>query len=127
MLEDGKSKLPKLNAIAVITLLYYMGFKKDFEDLKQTILDQTLKSYETISPNRIKISAEYVILALDLAACPYIKRSIRIKFLQKIGLSRPEGGIVVDYLKKQKFLYTKWTGVNVTKELNAKISQEVYS
>lgn len=127
MLEDGRSKLPKLNAIAVITLVYYMGFKKDFEDLKQIILDQTLKSYETISPNRIKISAEYVILALDLAACPYIKRSMRIKFLQKIGLSRPEGGIVVDYLKKHKYLYTKWTGVNVTKELNAKISQEVYS
>ena len=30
-------------------------------------------------------------------------------------------------MKQQKFIFTKWTGIDITKELNAKISQEVYS
>ena len=35
--------------------------------------------------------------------------------------------ILREYLKYQKFMFTRWTGVDITKELNAKISQEVYS
>ena len=119
--------LPQLNAIAVITLLYYMGLKKEFVQLQQQIVDQVINRYQSMSPERIKISAEQVILALDLAACPFIQRSKQVKILQKIGLSRPEGEKVVAYLQKHKYMYTKWTGINVTKELNAKISQEVYS
>lgn len=119
--------LPQLNAIAVITLLYYMGLKKEFVQLQQQIVDQVINRYQSMSPERIKISAEQVILALDLAACPFILRSKRVTILQKIGLSRPEGEKVVAYLQKHKYMYTKWTGINVTKELNAKISQEVYS
>jgi len=44
-----------------------------------------------------------------------------------MGLSRTEAAAIADYMKSQKYMFTKWTGVNVTKELNAKISQEVYS
>ena len=119
--------IPQLNAIAVITLLYYMGLKKEFVQLQEQIVDQVIHRYQSMSSARVKISAEQVILALDLAACPFIQRSKRIKILQRIGLSRPEGEKIVAYLKKHKYIYTKWTGINVTKELNAKISQEVYS
>lgn len=105
-----------------------MGLKKEFVQLQQQIVDQVIKRYQSMSSEQIKISAEQVILALDLAACPFIqKRSKQVKILQKIGLSRPEGEKVVAYLQKHKYIYTKWTGINVTKELNAKISQEVYS
>ena len=36
---------------------------------------------------------------------------------------------ISDYLKrsKQKYFFTKWNKVDLTKELNAKISQEVYA
>ena len=47
--------------------------------------------------------------------------------LQKIGCSRKQGEQIVKYMITQKFMFTKWTGVDITKELNAKISQEVYS
>ena len=104
-----------------------MGLKKEFVQLQQQIVDQVINRYQSMSPERIKISAEQVILALDLAACPFIQRSKQVKILQKIGLSRPEGEKVVAYLQKHMYMYTKWTGINVTKELNAKISQEVYS
>ena len=80
-----------------------------------------------IPESRRKISAEYVIFALDLAACPYIEPSIRIKFLQQFGVSRQIGGDILKFMKRQKYMFTKWTGIDLTKELNAKISQEVYS
>ena len=47
--------------------------------------------------------------------------------LEKMGLNTSEAIEVCKYLKRQKYMFTKWTGVNITKELNAKISQEVYS
>lgn len=126
--EDGTVKtLPKLNMLAVTILIYYFGNAKQFVDLKDIIVNRTLKRINEIPANRRRISAEYIIFALDMAACPYIKPSMRVKYLQSVGASRTEGAQVLKYMKQQKYMFTKWTGVDITKELNAKISQEVYS
>lgn len=126
--EDGTVKtLPKLNMLAVTILIYYFGNAKQFVDLKDIIVNHTLKRINEIPANRRRISAEYIIFALDMAACPYIKPSMRVKYLQSVGASRTEGAQVLKYMKQQKYMFTKWTGVDITKELNAKISQEVYS
>lgn len=126
--EDGTVKtLPKLNMQAVTILIYYFGNAKQFVDLKDIIVNHTLKRINEIPANRRRISAEYIIFALDMAACPYIKPSMRVKYLQSVGASRTEGAQVLKYMKQQKYMFTKWTGVDITKELNAKISQEVYS
>lgn len=126
--EDGTVKiLPQLNMLAVTILIYYFGNAKQFLDLKDIIVNHTLKRINEIPANRRRISAEYIIFALDMAACPYIKPSMRVKYLQLVGASRTEGEQVLKYMKQQKYMFTKWTGVDITKELNAKISQEVYS
>ena len=126
--EDGTVKtLPKLNMLAVTILIYYFGNAKQFVDLKDIIVNHTLKRINEIPANRRRISAEYIIFALDMAACPYIKPIMRVKYLQSVGASRTEGAQVLKYMKQQKYMFTKWTGVDITKELNAKISQEVYS
>lgn len=126
--EDGTVKtLPQLNMLAVIILIYYFGNAKQFLDLKDVIVNHTLKRINEIPANRRRISAEYIIFALDMAACPYIKPSMRVKYLQSVGASRTEGEQILKYMKQQKYMFTKWTGVDITKELNAKISQEVYS
>ena len=126
--NDGTIKtFPKLNMLAVTILVYYFGNAKQFIDLKNLIVDHALKKINEIPANRRYISAEYIIFALDMAACPYIYPSNRIKFLQAVGVSRAEGQQIVNYMKKQKYMFTKWTSVDITKELNAKISQEVYS
>lgn len=126
--EDGTVKtLPQLNMLAVTILIYYFGNAKQFLDLKDIIVNHTLKRINEIPANRRRISAEYIIFALDMAACPYIKPSMRVKYLQSVGASRTEGEQVLKYMKQQKYMFTKWTGVDITKELNAKISQEVYS
>ena len=80
-----------------------------------------------IPEKRLRQSAEYIIFALDMIGCPYILESQKRKFLQKLGLSRSNFLSIKKYMKQQKFIFTKWTGIDITKELNAKISQEVYS
>lgn len=126
--DDGSVRtIPKLNMLAVTILIYYFGNSDQYKELKKNLIECTLKRIEDVPVNRRKISAEFVIFALDMATCPYICPSIRVKFLQKVGVSRPEGEAIVEYIKHQKFMFTKWTGIDITKELNAKISQEVYS
>lgn len=128
---DGTVKeFPKLNAIAIIILLYYMGSSGEYDDLREALKVEIMKMYEGMPITRKHRSAEMVILALDLAACPYLgrnHRSYKQKILQSMGLSRADATDIAEYMKTQKYMFTKWTGVNVTKELNAKISQEVYS
>ena len=103
------------------------GATEQFKQLKDSLITNTLERMEKIPANRRCISAEYVIFALDMAACPYVRPSMRIKFLQKVGVSRNDAEKILSYMKSQKFMFTKWTGIDITKELNAKISQEVYS
>ena len=39
----------------------------------------------------------------------------------------PVKKIMEEYLKKRRYMFTRWTDVNLTKELGAKVSLEVYS
>lgn len=126
--DDGTiESSPQLNMLAITILIYYFGNVEQFKQLKDSLITNTLERMEKIPANRRCISAEYVIFALDMAACPYVRPSMRIKFLQKVGVSRNDAEKILSYMKSQKFMFTKWTGIDITKELNAKISQEVYS
>ncbi len=128
---DGSiNSFPKLNALSIIILLYYMGSSCEYNRLREALKVEIMKMYEEMPKIRKHRSAEMAILSLDLAACPFLGEkqvSYKRKILQSMGLSRVDAEYVTEYLKTQKYLFTKWTGVNVTKELNAKISQEVYS
>ena len=129
--DDGTlDKFPKLNAIAIIILLYYMGSSSEYNKLREALKIEIKKIYEEMPVMRKHRSAEMAILALDLAACPYLgEKQVSYKrgILQSMGISKADAYAVAEYIKTQKYMFTKWTGVNVTKELNAKISQEVYS
>ena len=35
--------------------------------------------------------------------------------------------LIERYFRRHKFMFTKWTNVDLTKELGAKVSQEVYT
>ncbi len=129
--DDGSVKrFPKLNAIAIIILLYFMGTSNEYDKLREALKVEIIKMYEDMPKIRKHRSAEMAILALDLAACPFLgdkSVSYKRKLLQSMGISKADADSIAEFIKTQKYMFTKWTGVNVTKELNAKISQEVYS
>lgn len=128
--NDTLDNFPNLNAIAIIILLYYMGASRVYDKLREALKVEIVKKYEEMPAIRRKRSTEMAILALDLATCPYLgyhSKSYKQLILKSMGLSKADANAIFEYMKKQKYMFTKWTGVNVTKELNAKISQEVYS
>ena len=128
--DGGIDRFPKLNAIAILILLYYMGSSSEYRDLREGLKVEIKKMFDEMPAMRKHRSAEMAILALDLAACPYLGQnqiSYKRGILQSMGISRADVEALLEYLKTQKYMFTRWTGVNVTKELNAKISQEVYS
>lgn len=129
--DDGTlSGFPQLNAISIIILLYYMGASAEYHNLREALKIEILSKFDNMPDIRKHRSAEMAILALDLATCPYLGDkpvSFKRNILKSMGLSRADAEAIAEYMKEQKYMFTKWTGVNVTKELNAKISQEVYS
>ena len=90
------------------------------------IIEKPITQQNGFGANAIKW-AEFVILTLDLATCPFLEEDDKLEFLKLMGLEEDQAKQACSLLEKQKFMFTKWTGVNVTKELSAKISQEVYS
>jgi hypothetical protein len=119
---------PKFNIFAIIILMYYYGNSKQYEDSKQLLIESILKKYEEIAENKINQHAEFVILTLDILACPYISNTDKKLILEKNGFKESYiQDSILSFTKKQKYWFTKWTGLNLNRELNAKISQEVYS
>lgn len=117
-----------LNSLAICILLYYISNRRDYKLLKETILEYTLEKYEKTHLNKRRNSSELVIFLFDLLACPYVDDDFRKKLLTLFEISDTnEQKDFIDFHKKQKFWFIKWKDVNLSKELNAKISLEVYS
>ena len=124
---DLQSGWPKMNALVIILLLYYYGGSDKFLKQKKGLVKIIKDKYETEPKETIKRNAELVILLLDLLACPYIRNSDRRSICKLMGVSRTNQKIMEEYLKKRRYMFTRWTDVNLTKELGAKVSLEVYS
>ena len=125
--NDEGFTFPKLNAIAIEILLYYFGNEQRFCELKNELMNSVIKKYKDVSEKTRKISTELVILTLDLMTCPYIKKEVKNKIGELMGIKKDDVHAMMRYLKKHKTMFMRWEGIDITKELNAKVSQEVYA
>ena len=125
--NDEGFTFPKLNAIAIEILLYYFGNEQRFCELKNELMNSVIKKYKDVSEKTRKISTELVILTLDLMTCPYIKKEVKNKIGELMGIKKDDVLTMMRYLKKHKTMFMRWEGIDITKELNAKVSQEVYA
>lgn len=125
--NDEGFTFPKLNAIAIEILLYYFGNEQRFCELKNELMNSVIKKYKDVSEKTRKISTELVILTLDLMTCPYIKKEVKNKIGELMGIKKDDVNAMMRYLKKHKTMFMRWEGIDITKELNAKVSQEVYA
>mgnify|MGYP001477287751 FL=1 len=60
-------------------------------------------------------------------ACPYLDDKEKKKVGNSFELKAEETKKLLSYFKNGRYMFTNWNKLNVTKELNAKISQEVYA
>lgn len=123
--DDNSPK--KFNALSAIILLYYYGNEIQYATLKKSLIENLKLKFRSESKEQVRKSAEYTILLADLICCPYIGFEDKRQIAIEADITRNQLTRMLKYLKKQEYMFTKWTKVDITKELSAKISQEVYA
>ena len=116
------------NLFASIILLYYYANHKCYDVLKNSLRDEILKKYKLVAESERKRNSELTILTADMMTCPFVDDSYKLTLLALMGITEIEDQrMILRFAKKQKYIFTRWTMFNMNKELQAKISQEVYS
>ena len=125
--KDGKKVLPDMNTLSITLFLYYFADRSEFDELRTLVVNKACERIANVPAELCKKTAEMVILLLDLMACPYLKLENKTKVGEAFGLTKKETKNLFRYFKNGRYMFTNWKKLNVTKELNAKISQEVYA
>lgn len=122
-----KSEL-QYNLFACIILMYYYANHKCYKELKDKLKEEIENKYKKVAAEERKRDAELTILTADMMTCPFIDDLYKRGLLTRMGIKEDEDQrMILRFAKKQKYIFTRWTMFNLNKELQAKISQEVYS
>lgn len=116
------------NLFACIILMYYYANHKCYNGQKTVLKDKILKKYRLVAEAERKRNSELTILTADMMTCPFVDDAYKQKLLTLMGIAEmKDQRMILRFAKKQKYIFTRWTMFNLNKELQAKISQEVYS
>lgn len=118
---------PEMNALVFILLLYYYGNSDKYLKQRYALIKLITNRFKREEKDLRRKQSELVILLLDLLACPFLRHEDRRDMCAAMGVDEAAQTEIEDYLKKRKYMFTRWTNVNLTKELGAKVSLEVYS
>lgn len=122
-----KSEL-QYNLFACIILMYYYANHKCYDTQKTLLKENILKKYQLVAEQERKRNSELTILTADMMTCPFVDDAYKQSLLTLMGITKTEDQrMILRFAKKQKYIFTRWTMFNLNKELQAKISQEVYS
>lgn len=118
----------KYNMFVCQVLLYYYGDHQVYKGLKEDLVQEILHIYRDIPFSERLRNAELAIITADLMSCPYLVKSEKLLFLKEMGVEKSEiQESIINFAERNKYIFTKWTKFDLNKELQAKISQEVYS
>lgn len=122
-----KSEL-QYNLFACIILMYYYANHKCYDTQKTLLKENILKRYRLVAEQERKRNSELTILTADMMTCPFVDDAYKQSLLRLMGITETEDQrMILRFAKKQKYIFTRWTMFDLNKELQAKISQEVYS
>ena len=122
-----KSEL-QYNLFACIILMYYYANHECYKQQKSLLENEILKKYRLVAKSERKRNAELTILTADMMTCPFVDDAYKQSLLILMGITETKDQqMIIRFAKKQKYIFTRWTKFNLNKELQAKISQEVYS
>ena len=118
---------PEMDALVFILLLYYYGNSDKYKKQRYALIELITRRFKKDSKDLRRKQSELVILLLDLLACPFLRHKDRRDICAAMDVGETAQTQIENYLKKRKYMFTRWTNVNLTKELGAKVSLEVYS
>lgn len=121
--EDGVLKFSSdLGYFSITTLLFYVCDKSRYQSIRDGLLVYIDELY-SIKADSLLSDSEMIHLTLDLIACPFIGFSFKKLILSKYGV---HSSSVKKIIGINEFWFTKWKDFNFTKELDSKLSNEVY-
>lgn len=112
----------ELNYFSITTLLFYISDKKRYQFIKEGVLLYIHDLYSNRVDTMVSDS-EMVHLTLDLIACPFIDIKFKKSILAKYGIPASNAKKIINV---NEFWFTKWKDFNFAKELDSKMSNEVY-
>ncbi|VVN37383.1 antiviral reverse transcriptase Drt3b [Pseudomonas fluorescens] len=122
-LLDGQYQArSSLNYFSIVTLFFYIENKARYSSLRRALEKHVLERF-SLKRDSLVGDSEMVHLALDLTACPFVSDETKTKILQMYGL--PANNLL-RIKKYSEYWFTKWGDFDFSKELDAKVSQEVY-
>lgn len=124
---EGAEQLPEMNALSITLFLYYFGNRTQFEELKVLVVKKACEHIKERPEEQRNRDAERLILLLDLMACPFLSKKQKNDLGTAWGLEAKAIRNLEKYFRNGQCMFTNWKKLNITKELNAKISQEVYA
>jgi len=113
----------RLNYISLVVLLFYVQRKSRYERLRNSI-QRVIKQKFAKKRFILRKDAELTFLLLDTLACPHIDQPVKCDILKMYGIKG--GALQQAIIRKRQFWFTKWTGFDLGKELDAKQSLDVY-
>lgn len=125
--SEGAEQLPEMNALSITLFLYYFGNRTQFEELKVLVVKKACEHIKKRPKEQRNRDAERLILLLDLMACPFLSKKQKDDVGKAWELTPKAIRNLEQYFRNGQCMFTNWKKLNITKELNAKISQEVYA
>lgn len=112
----------EMDYFSIITLLFYIGKKVRYSEIRAALETYILQRF---AQNRGSLvgSSEMTHLALDLLVCPYVSRETKESILSYYRMTSSDLSRLQSY---NDYWFTKWANFDFSKELDAKVSQEVY-
>lgn len=111
-----------LNYFSIVTLLFYIQNKKRYTNLKVALEECIIEKFE-VKKDALIGDSELIHLAMDLLACPYLNREFKNRILIYYGIASSYLSRLQNYSPNW---FTNWGEFNFSKELDAKVSREVY-
>lgn len=122
-LSDEKYIPPeKIDYFSVITLFFYIENKDRYSRLKTALEFCVLERFK-LERSALHGNSEMLHLALDLVACPYASTEMKLRILSCYDIPISDLPCIQ---KISEYWFTKWGRFDFSKELDAKVSQEVY-
>ncbi|MCH5509126.1 antiviral reverse transcriptase Drt3b [Pseudomonas fragariae (ex Marin et al. 2024)] len=122
LLEGRYEARSDLNYFSIVTLFFYMDNKFRYSLLRSALEKHVLERFG-LKRDFLIGDSEMVHLALDLVVCPFVSSETKTSILKMYGL--PANNLL-RIQKYSEYWFTKWGDFDFSKELDAKVSQEVY-
>jgi hypothetical protein len=116
------------NFLLISVLLHYYSDNKKYAASMNFVKEVIKEKIKWTDKQLRHISTELTFLKMDILTCPYLDENYKKEILTIFDITdNQKQDDLIKYAMKQKSWFIKWKGFNMNYEVNAKVSQEVYS